>query len=69
MQLQLRIDPDWRERKGIRPYKFARLTSTGTIRPVRYYGLSRIIGEIIERKGDYVVVNTNETLASFRKGD
>jgi len=65
MILQLLIDKSWRERKGEREYKYARVTSEGTIRPVRYAGLSRVIGELINREKVVAIVRTNSTIPSF----
>ena len=64
MILQLLIDKSWRERKGERQYKYARVTSEGFIRPVRYAGLSRVIGELelVNREKRVATVRVNTTI-------
>ena len=69
MLIQIKLDPTWRERKGERPYKFARIAPEGSARPVRYAGLSRVVGEVLNlnRADGFVEVMTNESIASFKK--
>ena len=69
MILQLLIDKSWRERKGERQYKYARVTSEGTIRLVRYAGLSRVIGELelINREKMMAIVRVNTSISWWSK--
>ena len=67
MILQLLIDKSWRELKGEREYKYARVTQKGTIRPVRYSGLSRVIGELVNREKVVATVRMNTTIFGWNK--
>jgi len=61
MRLKVMIDPEWRAAQGQRPYRYARACNgTGYIRPVRYAGLSQVIGTIQTLEGGLATITVRE---------
>jgi len=54
--MNVMLDPHWKGRDGVRAYQYARLKLDGTVRPVRYAGLSNVIGIISDISNGFVAV-------------